>query len=456
VIFDNEQILLLLQSENQHFRKIAAKIIIDRFDIFSRLFFDIIFKEDNQDLILFARQRFPSLNKGFEHAETFNRHKEYALFAQSAEEHVLFLEKLSEYFTEIAENQKTLFINQLAACFAGIAPELQQHYPQYYSFKSIEAENNKQLMIFITGNCNLGCVYCFSKELQPKEMSVADFETVLQWAKTNNVKKLSLCGGEPLIHSQFDRMLALINKYVYTVYFASNMTIDCSKYEHFHKKIIENIFIHITDQTLENQQLKKRLFKNIEYAGKQGIKLIFRGNIYNENTKWEEWFQIMKDYRISTLNIALTFPIKTGSNQFVSHNDFSTFAPVIIEIIKKAENDNISLSFAKPIPLCIFDDNISRYLQPRQNFQPLCNVYEQQYTRNISISYDMQFNPCLGITNETLPFTQQTTWNDIELFCSKTIKPLLSKPLYEKCKECFLHTRKLCQGACLSYKSSAL
>jgi len=455
MILDSEQILELLNSENQHFRKIAAKNIVDRFDIFSWLFFDVIFKENNRDLIIFARQRFPSLNKGFEQAETYNTHKKYSLFTQCAKEHTLFLEKLSEYFAEIkTENQKTLFINRLAACFDGIVSDLQQNYLKYLSHKSIEKEEGKQLMIFITGNCNLSCAYCFSKELQPKEMSVNDFEIILQWAKANNIKKLSLCGGEPLIHSQFDRLLALVNKYDFTAYFASNMTVDCSKFENFHKNIIEKIFIHITDQTLENETLKNQLFANIEYAKKQEIELYFRGNIYDENTKFEEWFQIMQDYQISALNIALTFPIKTGCNQFVSHSDFSKFALVIVNIIKKAEENSISLSFAKPIPLCIFDDNMSRFLLVRQNFQPLCNVYEQQYTRNICINNDMQFNPCLGITNETLPFTQQTVWEDIELFCSETIRSLLSKPLYEKCNDCFLHARKLCQGACLSYKSA--
>jgi len=434
-------------------KRIAVKTIIDKFDIFSWLFFDVISKENNQDLKLIARQRFPSLNKGFEEAENSNPHKKYALFTQCAEEHTLFLEKLSEYFAEIkTEKQKTLFINRLAGYFDGIVPDLKQNYSKYFSRKNIETEDNKQLMIFVTGNCNLNCTYCFSKELQPKEMSANDFEIILQWAKTNNIKQLSLCGGEPLTHSHFDKLLALINKYNFTVYFASNMTVDCSKFENFHKNIIEKIFIHITDQTLENRQLKNQLFENIEYANNQGIELVFRGNIYNENTKWKAWFQIMKNYQISALNIALTFPIKTGRNQFVSHDEFSKFAPVIVDIIKKAEEENISLSFAKPIPLCIFDNETSRFLVTRQNFQPLCNIYEQQYTRNICINNDMQFNPCLGITNESLPFTQQTAWKEIKSFCSKSIKPLLSKPLYEKCSECFLFDRKLCQGACLSYK----
>lgn len=454
--FDSEQILELLNSENKHFNKIAAKTIVDRFDIFSKLFFDVISQEkNNQDLTTFARQRFCSLNKGFAQAEAFNPHKKYSLFTQYAEEHTLFLEKLCEYFAEIeTENQKTLFINQLAACFDGIALDLQQNYSKYYSHKSSETERDKQLMIFITGNCNLSCAYCFSKELQPKEISVSDFETVLQWAKANNVKKISLCGGEPLIHSQFDKLLSLINSYNLTVYFASNMTVDCSKFENFHKNIIDQIFIHITDQTLKNQQFKQQLLENIECAKKQEIELFFRGNIYDENTQWKEWFQIMQEHQILALNIALTFPIKNACNQFVSHNDFSKFAPVITDMIKGATENNISLSFAKPIPLCVFDDNTSRFLLARQNFQPLCNVYEQQYTRNICINNDMQFNPCLGITSETLPFTQQTEWEDIELFCSKTIKPLLSRPLYEKCNECFLYARKLCQGACLSYKSA--
>ncbi|MDR2146167.1 MAG: radical SAM protein [Tannerella sp.] len=456
MIFDSEQILSLLKSGNLHFNKIAAKTIVDRFDLFSRLFFDVIFKDDNNpDLILFAQQRFPSLNKGFLPAESFDPHKKYALFARYAGEHALLLEKLSEYFAEIeTEKQKALFINRLAACFDGIIPDLRQNYPEYHSPEIIDAEEERQLMIFITGNCNLSCAYCFSKDLQPREMPVNDFEMILQWAKTNHVKKLSLCGGEPLVHSRFDGLLAMINAYDFTVYFASNMTVDCCKFENFRKNIIDRIFIHLTDQTFENRHLENLLSANIGYAKKQEIELAFRGNISGENPKWEKWLDLMQEHQIPALNIALTFPGEKARNQFVSHHDFSKFATVIADMIKKAEENNVSLSFAKPVPLCIFDDKMSSYLLARHPFQPLCNVYERQNTRNVSINCDMRFNPCLGITDQSLAFTPQTAWGEIEAFCSRNIVPLLSKPLYEKCNDCFLYARKLCQGACLSYKSA--
>jgi organic radical activating enzyme len=454
--FDSEQLLELFQSDNLHFRKIASKITIDDFETHGNLFFDMLSTDTvYEDLIHCVFQRFPSLYEGFNKAETFISSRKYLYFSQYAKEHALFLAKLQAYFYHetCTEKQRKLIIN-LSTYFKGLKSDLSHLFPKYKDTKKEQTTDAcRQLMIFITGKCNLNCSYCFSNELQQTEMSLSDFEEILHWAKHNQVVQVPLCGGEPLSHTYFDEMLQLIGKQGFKTYFASNFTIDCSMLKNFNANIIDVIYIHITDHALKNAHLRNQLLKNVEYAKKKKIELICRTNIIDKNPPIKKWFQFLQETSIRSLNIALTFPTFKANNNYIDIHSFKEYRFVIEEIIKKTKEQNIALYFAKPIPLCIFDEQMSNYLFASTNFHALCNVNEQNHTRNLCVNNQKEFYACLGVTSSSLKFRKNMKWQELENFCTDMIYPLLTKPLWEKCLDCFFFDRKLCQGACLSYKT---
>ena len=74
--------------------------------------------------------------------------------------------------------------------------------------------------LLITMRCNRACSYCFAKEKlhsyskQPiKDITLENFNIVLDFLLKSNQNVLQLAGGEPTIHPQFKEMLlTLINK----------------------------------------------------------------------------------------------------------------------------------------------------------------------------------------------------------------------------------------------------
>lgn len=455
MIFELEQLRELLKSDNPHFRKIAQKSIVDDFHIYSDLFFDCLTQNsDDDDLIGYACQRFPMLNGGFAETVPCDFRKDYHYFAGYAAGYRLFLDKLDHYLNNLERREDGQWLlTYLYQKFEGIRADLQIKYPGCYYHADCQDEDGRQLMVFITGKCNLQCPYCFSYELQPTEMLLSDFEEIIRWASANRVMRISLCGGEPTSHSQFDEILALIGKYGLKTYFASNFTIDCISLQRFNAEVIDKIYIHLTNETIGNPQLINSLYKNIHYAKKQGIALMFRTNITDKVPPVDQWLQIMKETDLPVLNIALTFPGRHLKNQFVGIHLFEEYTEVIRKIIDETGKLNIALSFAKPIPLCIFDEQTQRYLLARENFHPICGIHYRNYTNNVCISPEMNIHPCLGVTHESLKFRQDRSWEDVENFCVDIIRPLIDKPLFDKCADCFLFDRKLCQGACLSYKT---
>lgn len=454
MILDSQQIIELSGSDNDHFVRIAHKTVIDHFELYSHLFFDCIGGENHEYMLSYARQRFPSLTGGFGKAVSFDWNKEYGCFEEYAFEHALFLKKLDDYlnYTSGGKKQQKL-IENLYRNFEGLRVDLEKYNLSYTNDHLSENNPEKQLMVFITGKCNLNCAYCFSNDLAPKDVSLSAFEVIVNWAASNDISGITLCGGEPTAHKNFNDLLFILKKYGYRTYFASNFTIDNALADHFTKDVISKIFIHLTDYTLENPLLKDILFSNIAHSKQQGIDLTIRTNITNKNPPMDEWFDIMKATNIPYLNVALTFPAKNANNRFIDAESFIEYAPIIKQLIQRAGENGVFLSFAKPIPLCIFDKDTQHFLLSDRRFHPICGIHYEKCTYNVCITPEMNMHPCLGLTGSSLRFDKKMSWGDVNEFCFNTIDTLLSQPLFPGCKACFLYDRKLCQGGCLSYKS---
>jgi sulfatase maturation enzyme AslB (radical SAM superfamily) len=450
--FDSGQISELFQSDDWYFRQIAAKTLVDEFEAHAPLFFDLFSTTASEELARHARGRFPSLAGGFAEASVFVPSRRYAYFEKYAEEHALFLNKLQAYLRrETRADRRRQLIANLFNHFEGLRADLPRLFPRRPG--NAGSGEGRQLMIFITGKCNLSCPYCFSGGLQPSEMSPADLQEILRWASRHQVARVSLCGGEPTSYGRFDEILSSIAGQGFKTYFASNFTVDCTGFKHFNAGVIEKIYIHVADQTLDNPRLMSRLLKNIERARAEGIELTCRTNIAGPNPPVARWFQFMQCAGIRALNVALTFPAAGASNQHVALASFEQYRPVIEEMIDLSRERRVDLSFAKPVPPCIFGERTSRYLLASGNFNPLCAVNEHRCTRNLCVNAQKEFHACLGLTSSSLKFREDMAWAEVERFCTSVIRPLLTKPLWDKCAACFLFDRKLCQGACLSYKA---
>jgi MoaA/NifB/PqqE/SkfB family radical SAM enzyme len=452
VDFDSEQIIELVESGDPHFRKIASKAIVDAFHAYSSLFFNYISSDQiTADLAKFANQRFIFLVAGFEEASLFPDKERYSCFSELFVEYSLFFIKLKEYINQGGTDGHRL-LKTLYATFPGIRPDLRSYYPSYPLSVEPRNDSKSQLMVFITGNCNLDCPYCFSNTLERKEMSLADFETILRWARKNGIKRVTLCGGEPTLHTQFNKILSLTGSYGFTTYFASNLTTDCSSFDAFNHKIIDLIYIHITKPVLIKPLLRERFISHVLYAKQLGIKLAYRVNIPDVSIGIDDWLDIMGETGITALNIALTFPSGDKKNQYVKVDDFARYAGLVSSIIEKGYRKGLQLLFAKPIPLCLFDKEMQRRLASNTNFLPVCGTHHRNFTHNVCIYPDLSIRPCLGVTGSVIRFDEYISWQTIEDFCTDVIRPLLRKPLFDACTDCFLYDRKLCQGSCLSYK----
>ena len=82
-----------------------------------------------------------------------------------------------------------------------------------------------RIYIEITNRCNLNCSFCSKDNRELKEISLQEFDTILQ-----KIRHLTNCiylhvKGEPLLHTKFDKILSITKKYNMNVKITTNGTL---------------------------------------------------------------------------------------------------------------------------------------------------------------------------------------------------------------------------------------
>lgn len=437
------------------FRDVAAQEIVRNIEKYVDLFFEYeLHTPDARVITSHALDFLPFLREGYAEPDSFDKERDYRLFGQLHATQRAFYEGL-DYWLAQHPSEAKLLVEKLLRNYPGLRRDLACRYPHLVAdFRSAPSTSPRQLMVFVTGWCNLHCSYCFSSDIARREMTSEDLDRIFHWAKTQGVHSITPCGGEPLIYHHMPEFLRRVGEQKMTTYFASNFTIDCSSLEDFRPEVVQAIYVHITDEALQNPILREVMMRNIELAKERKIELVGRANITSIDTKSiESWFELLHQTGIPRLHVALTIPSLAATNSYVDLNQFETFVPLIEWLVARAKEEHVTLGFAKPMPLCLFSKQMAEQLMQEDFGTSLCNIYEDNYMHNICLSPDMYFTPCLGLSSPKIIFDENLTWEQIGEKFYAEVSGRLRAPLRAECHDCYLWSRRLCQGACLSYKS---
>ena len=71
----------------------------------------------------------------------------------------------------------------------------------------------KKVYVEITNICNLKCSFCSLDNREKKELSLQEFDTILNKIRHYTNSIYLHVKGEPLLHSKFDKILEITKKY---------------------------------------------------------------------------------------------------------------------------------------------------------------------------------------------------------------------------------------------------
>lgn len=142
-------------------------------------------------------------------------------------------------------------------------------------FKSIDGEGKRAgiPVIFIRlFGCNLRCKYCDTKysydTVDFKEMSIDD---ILKEVKKLKLNRITLTGGEPLIHKDVDLLIDKLLKNGYELNIETNGAVDLKPFVDKFSKYGEQIFYTVDFKTDCSGEKNKMLLSNFDILEKKDI-----------------------------------------------------------------------------------------------------------------------------------------------------------------------------------------
>ena len=120
----------------------------------------------------------------------------------------------------------------------------------------------KKIYIEITNICNLNCSFCLRTTKPRKEMSLSEFEEILQKIENYTDYIYLHVQGEPLLHSNFDGILKLCSKYNKKVNITTNGVFLKEKLDIINR----NSCVRQINISLHSENKKENYFDDIFYS----------------------------------------------------------------------------------------------------------------------------------------------------------------------------------------------
>lgn len=396
---------------------------------------------------------------------------------------VMLREKNHRWWLTILKYMGLLFLKSIVS---PLVPKLKKKIDHnFLSFRinilrnpaSVLARRTKTLSVCITYRCNLICKYCYAKGLtneMPMDMNIDDFNRLVIWAKANGFSIIRLLGGEVTTHPQFTEILKICYRNRMFVNLFTNNLFSPQIIPKLESFWLAGIFINYILGNLKGDTEKVRLFRrNLQQLRMRRIPFGFGYILSPQNENWLEMLKDVEVYKPRYIGISLSIP---GFSKQISISEiFSEINSIPSKIFKMQENcTKLDTPFFiyRPLLLCMFSQEQWQRLRSTFPFVVFsrCPIgYRDNYATALMVNPDLSVFPCPSVFIKGPNIFSFKDRDTISQFYKEKLKPLLSKPLMDSCKNCDAHREfvssleegskskssfdeGMCQGGCLDFK----
>lgn len=287
--------------------------------------------------------------------------------------------------------------------------------------------------VLITENCNANCKNCFNSNYRTtKEISIEDFENLSDWLSKNGITILKIMGGEPTVHTNFEKIILIAQKYFKTIVIFTNAINDK----------IKNINLRESDYITYNAKFINNSFDFSKFLlnkpGYRSLEIQIPSDVNVEQLKGQ--IKLLYDINILTNNkVMINFTLDCIENIF-SKKD---------EIIKKWNNIvyyvtnvlNLNYDIDHNIPLCF-----SKKMNTIRDCK-LCNTNcAGLIDANLNLLYCNQY----PVVIDKIDFKNK--FCDIIKKLNNQLQKKLEINMNKGCQNCKYFLKK-CNGGCFLHKN---
>ncbi len=301
----------------------------------------------------------------------------------------------------------------------------------------------KTAYIEITNRCNLNCVTCYNRSglnKVTKELSLKQIEDTINLFLPYGLERFLFSGGEPTLHSEFDKILDLIDKYPQLTFgIVTNGTNPNKKLiEYLNSKANFKLQISLdgsSEETNSKTRGKGNFAKTVDFAKQittPSIKPLLKMVISQNNFYDVESFCNLALSLNFTPELAFIYKSGNGTDGW-SNKELSSMQKMSVLKFTQRFNKEKSVDIFLPMcttkcPLGTTLDELSLCIKTDGSIQPCQSLYSEKFTIGNILSFDA--NLFLNNLNRISALARQR---------------------YEKdfgCKKCII--KDICGGGCMA------
>lgn len=325
--------------------------------------------------------------------------------------------------------------------------------------------------IMINNSCNLKCEYCFAEDCKivPKEMTVEDFKTALDFCSEGN-SYIGIIGGEPTIHSNFKEIINIVQddcRFTKACLFTNGVFLD----KHLELFLREDnkfsMLINLNHPTVGgvSETAYEMSVKNIEKLHDNGIaeNISLGINIYKKDQETDYILDLVEKFNIRKLRISVAAPNTAEKRK---KNQFEYYGEIKETVIKVAEKcAEIGCQFGVDcsfFPPCIYTEEDRARLMKASLIMEMKgfegfreHIETQECAPVIDIMPDLKMVRCFGTScMKELTMGQVDNLEEASRYFSHRIDGILYYQRDAKCGDCKKHLLGACNGGCLGFQAT--
>jgi hypothetical protein len=304
-------------------------------------------------------------------------------------------------------------------------------------------------------------------------MSLADFDFLAGWAKSQGWTCLRLLGGEATWHPEFKTILDTAEKHGLTLYITTNGLFDPGFNSSLGKGFVRSICFSYPQDGLHPREMA--VFRqNLEHAINRVKVVVMSWVIQPNNDRWRQLIDLAKNSRTRTMvRFSMVLPghrKNFGTGEFL--DQLRNLATQIINIAKYAQESHVVVAFYRPFLRCMFTQEQMDFLRSISPFLfytrcPLCLGGEYDSDLRLTINPDLSCYPCPVLSAKGVKITPDTTRESINKLLAPRMREITAQPLMDSCHTCrfFANYKRhlgdkhqdladldMCQGGCFQYR----
>lgn len=318
--------------------------------------------------------------------------------------------------------------------------------------------------IFLTKKCNLKCPYCFASEFVNKEneeITISNFNKVLDFIKRDGTNTVGLLGGEPTIYSGFEEVLNILiaDKKIENVVIFTN-GLELHKYEKYWGNKKFRFLVNCNSPYDISHKQYENLKQNIKMLDKIAKHRFLLGiNLYEMEMDYSFIFELLNSVNIHSLRFSISLPNDDKELTVDILEKVSRWKPLLIRFFTDCIKNEISPIYdCNSFPDCLFTVDDKRLLLKLAEIAKKFNIGSPLTSSRtcvpvVDILPDLTAIRCLGLSKQTrinledfknITNIKKYYLNNIDLFARVSY-------CKQECDDCKIRLLEKC-GVCFTFK----